>query len=141
MLKLHPHFIHGEVHDETHGASKQRRKASPQQNGRFRVRQHHSPFGAFTGVSSVFEVHGEIDHADLVAVIGGEAGGQSVKAAASGETLRQVCWRPHLRVQVFSFHAQVGVDDVEADQEPGDHRPLLLHHQGVGLIEFAVATK
>lgn len=42
----------------------------------------------------------------------------------------------YLRVQVFSFHTQVGVDDVESHQQSGDHRALLLHHQSIGLVEL-----
>lgn len=42
----------------------------------------------------------------------------------------------YLGVQIFSLHAKVGVNDVQAHQQPCDHCSLLLHHQSIGLIEL-----
>lgn len=47
----------------------------------------------------------------------------------------------YLRVQVLPLHTQVGVDDVQPDEQPCDDGSLLFHHQRVGLIEFAEGTK
>lgn len=51
-------------------------------------------------------------------------------------------WAPtHLRVQVFSFHTQIGIDDIQANEQPGDDRAFLLHHQRVGLIELTAERR
>lgn len=54
----------------------------------------------------------------------------------------KVKWRLiDLRVQVLPLHAQIGVDDVQADEQPGDDGALLLHHQGVWLVKLTARHK
>lgn len=59
----------------------------------------------------------------------------------SSESLSCGATTTHLGVQVLSLHAQVGVNDVEPDEQAGDDGALLLHHQRVGLVELAAADR
>ena len=44
----------------------------------------------------------------------------------------------YLRVQIFSFHTEIGIDDIETHQQTSNYGSFFFHHEGIGFIEFTV---
>lgn len=90
----------------------------------------HSLFRSLA-VGGVFQIKGEVDDSHL----NGKA--KLITVYLDGGKTR---WRKpvstHLRIKILPFNAEVGVDYVEAHQQPPHHRPLLLHHQRSGVIKL-----
>jgi len=42
----------------------------------------------------------------------------------------------YLRVQIFSLHTEIGINDIQAHQQTSNYSSFFFHHEGIGFIEF-----